>query len=86
LPEAALALLDAPLRHWLGRLEREGFAPLRAAWLARATFLGRSVEATLSGERIEGTFEDVDEQGALVLRTADGARRHLSAADIRFPD
>lgn len=82
-PEAALATIAESLARWGARLAAEGFAPLRAAWLARAAKLGERIEARLPGETVAGVFEDVDEQGALVLRTATGQRR-LHAADIYF--
>jgi BirA family biotin operon repressor/biotin-[acetyl-CoA-carboxylase] ligase len=49
---------------WRARLEAEGFAPVRAAWRARADMLGR----TVSVDGLQGVAEDVDEDGALVLR------------------
>ncbi len=83
-PEAALAILAAGFERWRRRLAAEGFAPLRDAWLARAARLGQPIEARLPRERVNGLFEDVDAEGALVLRTAAGLRR-IHAADIYFP-
>lgn len=83
-PEAALAILAAALEGWRRRLAAEGFAPLRDAWLARAARLGQPIEARLPRESVKGLFEDVDAEGALVLRTATGLRR-IHAADIYFP-
>ncbi|MEL7171468.1 MAG: biotin--[acetyl-CoA-carboxylase] ligase [Pseudomonadota bacterium] len=85
-PAEALAVLGAALPRWLTSLEAEGFEAVRAPWLARAGHLGQTIGAGLARERLEGVFEDVDETGALVLRTREGAVRHISAADIYFPD
>ena len=60
-----------------------GFAPIRAEWLKRAARLGRDVTARTMREEIMGRFDDVDENGNLVLITPDG-RRRISAADVFF--
>ena len=80
--EAALAVLAARLDHWLGVAD---FAAVRAAWLALAAHLGRRVEVRLPGGTLAGIFEDVDAEGALVLRTGEGPRR-ISAGDVHFPE
>ena len=68
---------------WEERLTDEGFAPLRAAWLARAARIGETIVARLPGREVAGRFETVDERGAIVLATAEG-RVALPAADIHF--
>jgi BirA family biotin operon repressor/biotin-[acetyl-CoA-carboxylase] ligase len=80
--EAALEVLADRMDHWLGV---EDFAVVRAAWLARATHLGEAIEARLPDQSLTGIFEDVDADGALVLRTGGGIRR-IAAADIHFPE
>jgi BirA family biotin operon repressor/biotin-[acetyl-CoA-carboxylase] ligase len=82
-PEELLDLLAPAIDAWERRLAAEGFAPLRAAWLARAARLGEALVARLPGRSITGRFETVDESGALVLATASG-RLALPAADIQF--
>lgn len=62
----------------------EGFAAIRAAWLLRATGLGNAIEVRLPDRTLAGTFEAIDEEGALLLRKADGAREAISAGDV-FP-
>jgi BirA family biotin operon repressor/biotin-[acetyl-CoA-carboxylase] ligase len=83
-PEAALTALAAAFEGWRARHAAEGFAPLRAAWLARAARLGEPIEARLPSETLRGTFADLDADGALVLHTAAGPRR-IAAADVFFP-
>lgn len=63
--------------------ERDGFAPIRAAWLARAARIGQRVTARTGTETREGIFETIDETGALILNTG-GARQPIAAADIFF--
>ena len=73
-PEEFLDLLAPAVSAWEDRLTDEGFAPLRAAWLARATRLGEPIAARLPDRTLAGRFETVDAAGALVLATAGGAR------------
>jgi BirA family biotin operon repressor/biotin-[acetyl-CoA-carboxylase] ligase len=79
----ALTAIAISFDHWSTILFRDGFAPLRDAWLGRAVNLGKRIQARMPGETVEGVFEDVDMDGALVLRTPRGSRR-LHAADIYF--
>ncbi|MCZ4351176.1 biotin--[acetyl-CoA-carboxylase] ligase [Roseovarius aestuarii] len=62
---------------------RDGFAPIRAAWLERAARLGEVIVARTGTTETTGRFETVDADGALVLSTADG-RRVIPAADVFF--
>lgn len=82
-PEELLDHLAEAIHRWEARLTAEGFAPLRQAWLARATRLGEEITARLPNRTISGRFETVDETGALVLATAEG-RLALPAAEIQF--
>lgn len=66
-----------------GQMATFGFAPIRTAWLARAGGLGDAITARLPGEVIAGTFDDVDHDGHLLLRTATGQRR-ITAGDVFF--
>lgn len=63
-----------------GRL-RDGWSP-REAWRGALATLGREVAAGTPGETIHGVAEDVDEDGALLVRTADGALRRVLAGDV----
>lgn len=82
-PETLLDLLAPAFARWEAQLATWGFAPLRTAWLARAARLGQTITARTMTETIEGRFETIDEAGALVLRTAAGARA-IPAADVYF--
>jgi BirA family biotin operon repressor/biotin-[acetyl-CoA-carboxylase] ligase len=61
----------------------QGFAPIRAAWLARASRLGETITARLPNEEITGVFETIDEAGYLVMQTPN-ERRAIAAADVFF--
>jgi BirA family biotin operon repressor/biotin-[acetyl-CoA-carboxylase] ligase len=82
-PDDALDHLGPALHGWTDRLLREGFAPLRAAWLARAARLGEKVTARLPGETVAGVFVDIDDSGALLLDVG-GDARAIRAADVFF--
>ncbi|WIM05151.1 MAG: biotin--[acetyl-CoA-carboxylase] ligase [Candidatus Nitricoxidivorans perseverans] len=56
-----------------------GFARLRARWLARCAHLGAMVRILSdAGPPLDGRCVGVDDDGALLLETADGVRRILS--------
>lgn len=82
-PEAMLDALAPAFATREAELAARGFAPIRAAWLRHAARLGEVVTARTMTGSITGTFEDVDADGRLVLRTPEGPRR-IAAADIFF--
>lgn len=82
-PEPFLDLLGARYAETEQQFNSGGFAPVRAAWLARAARLGERITARTMREDVTGIFEDVDGQGQLVIRGARGIER-LAAADVYF--
>ena len=82
-PEEFLDLLAVAYAKAEAQFVTYGFAAIRSAWLARAARLGERIVARTGTESIEGTFETVDETGALVLKTATG-RRAIPAAEVFF--
>lgn len=83
-PDVAARLLLRDLDRWLGVWMRQGFAPVRDAWRARARDLGREVVARLPKKTVHGRALDLACDGALVLELADGGRRRIAAGDV-FP-
>lgn len=61
-----------------------GFGEIRKLWLARAAGLGQAVSIKSGGATIEGTFDTLDEQGCMVVRTIAGARLPITAGDVYF--
>ncbi len=57
-------------------------ASVRDAWRARLVTLGKQVRAAWPGGSAEGTAEDVDDAGALIVRTAEGERVTVEAGDV----
>ncbi|NQV83324.1 MAG: biotin--[acetyl-CoA-carboxylase] ligase [Rhodospirillales bacterium] len=80
-------ILESFCRHflkWTNTWLEDGFAPIRKNWLWRCYGLGEEIEVRLENESVSGVFEDLDEHGVLLLKTADGERR-ISAGDVFFP-
>lgn len=73
--EATLEKLTAALARRLAQWRREGFAAVRAEWLAIAGPLGLEVDVKLGDELVRGRFAGMDREGALLLDTAAGPRR-----------
>jgi len=72
----------APLRR---RLETEGFAAIRADWLAKAAGRGERITARLAdGRERNGVFADLDGEGRLLLRLPDGSIEPIAAGDVYF--
>lgn len=81
-------LLEAFGRHFLGWVNRwleDGFAPVRKAWCNHAYRLGEEIEVRLPQESLSGTFQDLDETGALILGLPGGGSRRVTAGEIYFP-
>lgn len=67
---------------WLSRW-RDGIAPVRDRWLARAHPIDTALTARLADETsVDGLFGGLDAQGALILRLADGSTRVIHAGDV----
>lgn len=60
---------------------KAGESPLER-WKQRLMTLGQRVHASWPGGEADGTAEDVDEDGALLVRTGDGALVRVEAGDV----
>jgi BirA family biotin operon repressor/biotin-[acetyl-CoA-carboxylase] ligase len=81
-----VTMLAAFLRHlaeWLLVWRTAGFAPVRGAWLARASGLGEPIRVRLERDTLDGRFLDLDDDGALLLENAAG-RCRIAAGEV-FP-
>ena len=61
-----------------------GFADLRRLWLDRAAGVGQPVSVQSGASTISGLFDTIDDDGCLILTTADGKRVAVSAGDVYF--
>jgi BirA family biotin operon repressor/biotin-[acetyl-CoA-carboxylase] ligase len=82
-PDSVLQKLAICLWHWLEIWdEGRGFAAIRAAWLERAVGVGKDV----SVNGLTGRFEGLAEDGALLVKLADGTQKQVHAGEVRFAD
>lgn len=80
---ALLATCLLEMRDVLRRFRQAGFATLRDDWLKNDAYLGKPVILRLADDQsVTGLSEGVDDQGALVLRTASGERRTFHGGEI----
>ena len=61
-----------------------GFGEVRKLWLARAAGLGQAVAIKSGHAIVEGTFDTIDEQGCMVVRTGEGRLVPITAGDVYF--
>jgi len=79
----ALGRVALPLVQALALFEGQGFAPLQAAFNARDALAGQPVRLSDGGQ---GVANGVDGSGALLLQTAQGVQRVISAEVSVRPD
>lgn len=79
-----VALSDA----WVGTFAtwrtQSGFPGLRDRWIARASGIGAPVAVSIGGRTVRGVYETVDDDGHLVVGTADGGREVIAAGEVHF--
>jgi BirA family biotin operon repressor/biotin-[acetyl-CoA-carboxylase] ligase len=75
------AALWTRLERWLDVHQESGFAPVRDAWRALSNTLGQDVLVRTETREFRGMAEDLDETGALLVRTPDGLVR-IVAGDL----
>lgn len=83
-PEAVLSEIAQDMNGWLEVWRTGGFGPIRVAWLARAGGLGEPISAVTARDRLHGIFENLDFDGALVLRDRAGNSHRVTAADVCY--
>lgn len=81
-PAALLHELAPAFAHWRAVWEGQGFAPIRTAWLARASGVGQRIVARLGNESPEGVFTGLADDGALLMQLDDGSMRAIHAGEV----
>jgi BirA family biotin operon repressor/biotin-[acetyl-CoA-carboxylase] ligase len=82
-PATLLDVLAEAFARWLGRWRGEGLDPVRQRWLERGHSTGTALTARLpDGSAVDGLFDGLTHDGALILRLADGSRRVIHAGDV----
>ncbi len=85
-PGPALDRLIPAFEYWRICWERDGFEPLRKAWLDRAYGLGQKAVLHLgAGGELEAVIETIDHTGALIVCSAGGRKKTIQAGDIMLP-
>lgn len=64
------------------RWQREGFAPIAAAWHERACLVGRPIVVEAPEGRVTGTVLGLDADGALRLQLPSGSEQRVVAGDV----
>lgn len=78
-----LSALELRYEQW----RRDGFAPIAAAWRVLAPCLGQSIRVLEPGDSVvEGTVVDIDGDGALRIRGADGREHRVVSGDVTVID
>jgi BirA family biotin operon repressor/biotin-[acetyl-CoA-carboxylase] ligase len=83
-PGEMLNVIAVEMHAWLTLWRAHGFAHIREAWIARADGIGEPISASTGPERLQGVFEDIDPDGALVLRDGAGKAHRVTAADVYY--
>lgn len=82
-PETLIEVLELSMRQRLAEWDRgAGFDAIRRAWLSCAHGIGGAIAVRTDARTVEGLFETIDANGALVLRGTDGIRRTVSVGDV----
>ncbi len=75
------AALRAELGHSLAQLDNQP-ATIIPAWTQKARGIGAPITVDLGAEKVEGTFDHLASDGALMVRLPSGALRALRTGDI----
>lgn len=76
-----LGSLRTSLAMWLNALETN-IASVVPAWTQRAIGIGQPITITMGQDVLEGTFDHLAADGALMLRQSSGAMRSIRTGDI----
>lgn len=82
--ERLLCAVAHELEGWLTQRRHFGFRVLRNGWLARAKGIGEAITVRLPRETFHGTFVDLSEDGALILRHDNGKEQRIHVGDVFF--
>ena len=82
---ASLANLLDELALWLGRWEREGFFPIRDAWVRHSCTLGRRVTLHAPGATHSGVAIGLGNDGSLSIRDDRGEIHTFFYGETRLP-
>jgi BirA family transcriptional regulator, biotin operon repressor / biotin---[acetyl-CoA-carboxylase] ligase len=74
------------LSYWFGMWDNgQNFSGVREAWLQYAIGIGETITMSNGTHHLTGVFETITEQGAVLLKPADGPPQILHAGDLQIP-
>lgn len=88
-PVSRVALLRACLERLEGHYElfKEGrFDAIMTCWRERSDIIGREIEVDMIGRRHRGVAVDVDADGVLILKDAEGRLQRIFSGDVVIAD
>ncbi|MCU7978044.1 bifunctional biotin--[acetyl-CoA-carboxylase] ligase/biotin operon repressor BirA [Shewanella sp. SW36] len=74
---ALVIALQKQLKRDIQLFEREGLAAFKTRWQVADLFYGREIRLLMGEKSVEGICRGVDEQGAVLLETADGVQAFI---------
>lgn len=84
LPSFMLDLIMKHFSYYYNLWQDDGFDVIRKLWLARTCKIGDAITVSDGRNRISGLFQDIDKNGAIVLKLASGEDCSLSTGEIFF--
>jgi len=72
------------LDHWYLTLTEDGFEPIIEEWHNYSGALGSRVKVICYNRELEGQVQDVDKDGALIVRLDNGLQERILAGDVRL--
>jgi len=84
--EAVLGAVLRGLGEWLGRWYRDGGAPVIAAFARRDALAGRAVRVAVGETTLTGTADGLTANGALRVRTGNGAVTEVTSGEVTDVD
>ena len=67
-----------------GIFTREGFNPLMGEWRKLTHIIGHMITVDMIGKRLTGEVEDIDREGALLLRDEEGEIHRIYSGDVTY--
>lgn len=83
--EELLSLLLTSFSKWWDIWQEQGFSPIRDQWLRCAKGLGKTISVNYPNHSLNGIFDGLDLDGALILKHKD-QETLITAGDIFFND
>ncbi|QYJ79003.1 bifunctional biotin--[acetyl-CoA-carboxylase] ligase/biotin operon repressor BirA [Shewanella acanthi] len=69
--------LQKQLKKDIQLFEREGLAAFKLRWQSADLFHGKAIRLLMAGNHVDGTCRGIDEQGAVLLETANGIQAFI---------